>query len=95
MNKQELEAVAIKKIPANAEVDHTKAEIMQEMHGSLSTVSALYEKSLQLDPYQLKVRDEYARYLTINKQYKKALSVLWGGMGTAYLRILPKWSYVS
>ena len=51
------------------------------MQGSISTVSKFYEKSLLLDPYQLMVRDEYARYLIINKQYKKALSVLWGAWG--------------
>ncbi|TXK97004.1 hypothetical protein BMR11_10855 [Methylococcaceae bacterium CS5] len=51
------------------------------MQGNVSKISELYEKSLQLDPYQFKVRDEYARFLTINKQYKKALSVLWGAWG--------------
>ncbi|MBT5966096.1 MAG: O-antigen ligase family protein [Gammaproteobacteria bacterium] len=72
---------AVSKMSANAEIYHTKAEIIQEMQGSISTVSKFYEKSLLLDPYQLMVRDEYARYLIINKQYKKALSVLWGAWG--------------
>ncbi len=73
--------IAINKMPANAEIYHTKAEIIQAMQGNVSKISELYEKSLQLDPYQFKVRDEYARFLTINKQYKKALSVLWGAWG--------------
>ena len=72
---------SINDMQANAQSYHIKANIIQAMQGNNATISELYEKSLLIDPYQLKVRDEYARYLTINMQYKKALSVMWGAWG--------------
>ena len=72
---------SINDMQANAQSYQIKAKIVRAMQGDISTVSELYEKSLQLNPYQLKTRDEYSRYLAINKQYKKALSVLWQAWG--------------
>ena len=56
----------------------TKANILKATGGDVAETCKLYEKALQLNPYLLHVRDEYAHYLIDQEKPDKALSVLWG-----------------
>lgn len=90
-----LEAVnsAIQKMPLFKLNYLNKAKIFHSMHHNYTEVSALYIKTLEIDPYNLDVRIQLAKLLDHNAQYQQALNVLWDGWERSYYGYYPAAAY--
>ncbi len=68
---------AINKMPFNTKNYMTKASLLKQANQNPSVIIEQYEKALTKTPSALDIRYKYTHYLIEQKQYKKALSILW------------------